>query len=62
MAFSAIPSPASDAASVAMRHIASDVGETIARSREVIQQAREAMVRANLILEGSPTTTKRTSP
>jgi hypothetical protein len=34
-----------------MRDIAADIGETIARSRGVIQQAREAIARANLITE-----------
>jgi hypothetical protein len=34
-----------------MRHIASDITETIAQSREVIQQARQAMARVNLISE-----------
>ena len=37
-----------------MRDIATDIGETIARSREVIQQAREAMERANLITDYNP--------
>jgi len=37
-----------------MRDIATDIGETIARSHEVIQQAREAMARANLITNSNP--------
>jgi hypothetical protein len=50
---SSTPTPATttEAASAAMRHIASDVSETIAQSRELIQQARAAMVRVNLIPE-----------
>lgn len=46
---SSIPPSTLEAASADMRNIASDIGETLARSRELIQQAREAMARANLI-------------
>ena len=44
------PARASDS-SAAMRDIATDIRETIARSRELIQQAQEAIAPANLITE-----------
>ena len=49
-----VPPPTREAASAAMRDVATDIGETIARSGEVIQQAREAMARANLITDSNP--------
>ena len=49
---SSIPPPPPQGLDVRIRLTAIDIRETINRGREVMQQAREAMVKANLILDG----------
>ena len=48
---SSIPPPPPQGLDIHIRLTAIDIRETINRGREVMQQAREAMVKANLILD-----------